>query len=392
MKPHLPELLKHATLLTRDGDLLGATASIQAALSAMTNNLGGSLGGGVHAPSSHLAMPRPVQRGASEGLALRDRRPNENGEFIAITLATPKGTRHGKLFVPAAHHGQAMPLMVMLHGCTQNPDDFAAGTGMNDLASEAGFFVLYPEQPPKANGHRCWNWFESAHQQRGKGEPALIAAMCQDVIAEYGIDAKRVYVAGLSAGGAMAAILGDAYPDIFAAVGVHSGLPTGSASDVKSAFAVMQGGSGSRSTKRRVRTNTITNADANARQNVRSAVATIVFHGDRDSTVAAVNGERIAAACTGALTRDGGAESVTNESVRSESARTESVRSSMGSTRSYTRTLYRDRDGKLICEHWLVHGAGHAWSGGQADGSFTDPQGPDASREMVRFFLRGEHH
>ena len=245
------------------------------------------------------------------------------------------------------------PLVVMLHGCTQDPDDFARGTRMNALARTQGFLVLYPSQSQRANAQRCWNWFKHNHQARGKGEPAILAGMVRDVIATHDIDPDRVYVAGLSAGGAMAAILGDAYPDLFAAVGVHSGLPTGSATDVQTAFAAMSGGA---QPLRRGANNGPT-------------PPTIVFHGDADVTVNVVNGERILAAA----------------GLRAGS---EAQRASSAAGVPFSRRVYVDGQGAERAEQWTIHGAGHAWSGGDLGGSYTDPRGPDASAEMLRFFLR----
>ena len=236
----------------------------------------------------------------------------------------------------------------MLHGCTQSALDFAAGTRMTDLAVRDGFAVLYPEQAQDHNPQRCWKWFKHNHQVRGRGEPSILAGMVRGVTDAHGVDPTRVYVAGLSAGGAMAAILGDAYPDVFAAVGVHSGLPTGAAHDVSSAFAAMQG-----------------QPCPAAPGAAKPSPPTIVFHGDQDSTVHPVNGERVLARSTRA-------------------AHVEVLRGEQG--RAYTHHLHRDAQGHVQAEHWIVHGAGHAWSGGSAQGSYTDPAGPDASAEMLRFF------
>jgi len=262
--------------------------------------------------------------------------------------------RDYKLHVPPGTDQRTMPLVVMLHGCAQNPDDFAAGTAMNEIAGALGFVVLYPAQLEHANAQGCWNWFKHNHQARDRGEPALLAGMTREVMARHAIDPDRVYVAGLSAGGAMAAILGDAYPDIYAAVGVHSGLATGVAQDLPSALNAMKsgGGAGTRGTR-----------------GTASGVATIVFHGDADTTVNPVNSNQIIMASAGM------SSSVDVEPVQRD-----------GELPS-TRRVYRAQDGRVVAEHWVVHGAEHAWSGGNANGSYTDPRGPDASAEMVRFFM-----
>lgn len=285
--------------------------------------------------------------------------PTANGKFLSASCTTPAGTRTYKLYVPASYAGEPMPLVVMLHGCKQNPDDFAAGTGMNALADEHGCLIAYPAQAVKANGSNCWNWFNAADQQRNRGEPSIIAAIAHQVMHEYQVDRDRVYVAGLSAGGAMAAILATEYPEIFAAAGVHSGLPVGSAHDVPSAFAAMQNGAPAGSVK--------------PSASKRKAVPIIVFHGDRDKTVNPCNAQQVIAQCTAR----------TDASTHTTA---ENIKGSEPGGRSYTRTVQRDANGKPVAEHWVLHGSGHAWSGGSRRGSYTDPKGPDASREMLRFF------
>jgi poly(hydroxyalkanoate) depolymerase family esterase len=300
---------------------------------------------------------------------------SSGGDFNSGTHTHAALTRRYKLYVPPGHAGQMLPLVVMLHGCTQDPDDFAAGTAMNERALEKGFFVLYPEQSTDANPGRCWNWFDPKHQARGQGEPALIASMTHAVMAQYGMDRRRVFVAGLSAGGAMAVILAAQYPDIFAAVGVHSGLPSGSVGNMSDALSVMLSGEVGPATAG-------DEANAGAKQNELAQAAVmpiIVFHGDQDQTVHPRNGERIIEAALRSASRE------RRSTVRVAAAQVEQGVSPDG--RRYTRSTHQNDQGATIAEHWVVHGTGHAWSGGQAKGSYTDARGPDATAEMLRFFL-----
>jgi poly(hydroxyalkanoate) depolymerase family esterase len=292
------------------------------------------------------------------------------GQFTQHTYSNAAGSRQYKLYVPSTYAGLPMPLVVMLHGCKQNPDDFAHGTRMNELSERHGFLVVYPAQTPRANGGNCWNWFESAEQLRNGEEPSLIAGIARDVGQSYGVDPTRVYVAGLSAGAAMAVILGAAYPDVFAAVGAHSGLPLGAAHDVGSAFAAMRG----------VHLGSLGAVQHPPRENTGTAplhgVPTIVFHGDKDTTVAASNGDAIVNQAKLAF------ECGFGESLREEAL---PPRSAAG--REVSTTRYVDALGRSRVESWIVHGASHAWSGGSPEGSYTDSKGPDASAEIVRFFL-----
>ncbi|PHV20107.1 esterase [Janthinobacterium sp. BJB446] len=278
-------------------------------------------------------------------------------QFIDGVYRNHAGTRSYKLYIPSSYHGQAMPLIVMLHGCTQNPDDFAAGTQMNALAEEKECFVVYPAQTQGANSSRCWNWFNAIDQQRDQGEPSLIAGIARQVIDDYPVNEREVFVAGLSAGGAMAVIVGTLYPDLFAAVGVHSGLPFASAQDLPSALAAMKGGA-------------MPNAQRKAPA---GGVPIIVFHGDRDTTVNPRNGDELIA--QGVRNQAGG-----------KAAKAASIDGSVPNGHRYTRTTHSQADGSPLGEHWVIHGAGHAWSGGSNNGSYTDGKGPDASREMLRFF------
>ncbi len=268
-----------------------------------------------------------------------------------------------------------LPLVVMLHGCSQSPDDLAAGTGMNELACEQGFAVLYPAQSQDANAGRCWNWYEPGHQQRGSGEPAVLASLTQAVITQHGLDARRVYVAGLSAGGAMAAILGQAYPDLYAGVGIHSGLASGAANDLMSALSAMKHG---RSTAASEATNEKATVLTALAPGASHPLPTIVFHGDSDAVVHPDNGMQAIEAAIAASELD----------IMDSAAPMAVVEQGVSPKgRGYTRTTHPHAEIHLNqAEHWLVHGGGHAWSGGSAQGSFTDPDGPDATREMWRFF------
>jgi len=273
-----------------------------------------------------------------------------SGHFIDASYTNEAGTRNYKLYVPGSYAGQAVPLVVMLHGCTQHPEDFALGTGMNQLAEEYGCLVAYPAQSQLANGSRCWNWFSAADQQRDQGEPSIIAGLTRDIMARHAIDPARVFVAGLSAGGAMAAIMGTLYPDLYAAVGVHSGLPFAAAHDLPSALAAMKG-------------------DFRSQHKPGKSLPIIVFHGDRDTTVHPANGDELIK-----RRRRHPAEDIVVEP------------GTVPDGHAYTRTVHRKPDGSIHAEHWVIHGSGHAWSGGDTRGTYTDGRGPNASREMMRFF------
>jgi poly(hydroxyalkanoate) depolymerase family esterase len=373
MKLQIAAALMEATRLVRGGKLMEATAAIQRALGgharpagvARVNPAAAVIEGTarvVHAEPSRSAHAADQPQFAAPV-------PGKGGRFLTRTYTNHAGTLEYKTYIPAAYHGQTLPLVVMLHGCKQDPDDFAAGTCMNLLAEEHGFLVVYPKQTSNANVSQCWNWFQGKDQRRDQGEPSLIAGITRKVIDEYRLDARHVYVAGLSAGGAMAAIMGTTYPDIYAAAGVHSGLAYAAARDVPSAFAAMRG-EGSKGARH-----------ALPREATTRAVPTIVFHGDRDMTVHPKNGDHVIAQASAPST-----EQNLGPGIEEQAGTT--VENAKAGGRAYTRTTYRNAAGEPVIEHWVVHGAGHAWSGGSANGSFTDPKGPDASREMLRFFLQ----
>ena len=296
------------------------------------------------------------------------------GQFVERSYTGPAGGRSYKLYVPSGYTGQeAVPLVVMLHGCTQNPDDFAAGTSMNELAEEHTFLVAYPAQAQNANMQKCWNWFKASDQQRGQGEPAVIAGITRQVIEEYEVADGRVYVAGMSAGGAMAAIMGATYPDLYAAVGVHSGLAPGAAQDLASAFSAMQGGGVSKTPR--------DESTGRSSGSSEMSVPVIVFHGDRDTTVHPRNAEQLLAHYR-RVDSTPGSRNTAGELVPPVPVR----KGQVPDGHAYTRATQRDAEGRPIMEQWIIHGLGHAWSGGSSAGSYTDAKGPDASAEMVRFF------
>ncbi len=384
--------MAEATRLTRQGRLVEATALIQQTLAspAVTRQAPDAPPAGEETsgtPGRHLAPPpalRPGQgtqpgrvhpgwiprrrtvpsRGA-RGLR-RTHRPaapavkRPGGRFDAFSYSNAAGARAYRLYVPAGHAGGPMPLVVMLHGGTQDAATFAVATGMNELAERQALLVAYPEQPRSANAGRYWNWFIPGHQRRDAGEPSLIAGITRQVTDRYGADATRVYVAGFSAGGAMAAVMAAVYPDLYAAAGVHSGLPYAVAGDMASAFAAMKQG-----------------APRPARHPGRP-LPLIVFHGDRDAIVAPANAAGLidhALATASPDRRPGTPTAVATGQVPGGHA--------------YTRTCYQDPAGTALAERWIIHHGGHAWSGGVPHGSYTDPRGPDASAEFIRFF--GDH-
>ncbi|MFM9880580.1 MAG: alpha/beta hydrolase family esterase [Burkholderiaceae bacterium] len=283
-------------------------------------------------------------------------------QFIDGQFTSALGQRSYKLFIPAAPDGGAAPpkrpLIVMLHGCKQDPDDFATGTRMNALAQSAQCLVLYPAQSRWVNPYGCWNWFNPGDQQRGLGEPALLAGMAQAVAAEHQADAGRIYAAGLSAGGAMAVTLAHTYPELFAAIGVHSGLAYGVARDVQSAMQAMKLG------------------DQTAAA-VKLTLPMIVFQGDADDVVHPRNAD--------ALLAQAGYEGALALASASRPQDAASAGHACTCVRFGSETSAPGE--AMPVEYWQVKGLGHAWSGGDAVGSFTDPLGPDASAQMLRFFL-----
>lgn len=382
--------MAEATRLTRQGRLLEATALIQHTLASPVvanwtpdppcdqEETGSTAGRHPDLPSAlrapkgtqlrqvplgSLPRRRLLRRRGPSGLH-RPHRPASlavkppAGRFDAFSCTNAAGTRAYRLYVPTGDTGRALPLIVMLHGGTQDAATFAAATGLNDLAEREKILVAYPEQPPSANPGRYWNWFAPGHQRRDAGEPSLIAAITGQITDRHGADAARVYVAGFSAGGAMAAVMAQVYPDLYAAVGVHSGLAYAAAGDLASAFAAMRQGPSSP-----------------ARPPARP-LPLIVFHGDQDRTVAPANAAGLIEHALAATSPD----------QRPGTLSTAVTRGQVPGGHAYTRTCYQGLAGAPLAERWTIHRGGHAWSGGTPHGSYTDPHGPDASAEFIRFF------
>ncbi|MCG8460645.1 MAG: PHB depolymerase family esterase, partial [Holophagales bacterium] len=286
------------------------------------------------------------------------------------------GGRAYWLFVPSGYQaGTPAPLVVMLHGCTQSGDGFATSTGMNALAEAGTFLVAYPQQPSSANSSRCWNWFQTTHQSRGSGEPALLAGTVADIEASYSIDPSRRYVAGFSAGAAMAAILGATYPDVFQAIGVHSGLEYKAATSTSGAFTAMFSGGPPADPQGQLAYDAM---GPRAR-----VVSVMVIHGTSDFTVATVNGDL--ALSQWAQTNDLASDGVDQDDIDDSPELVQGGQVPGG--RSFTRFVYEDASGDPVMEKILVDSMGHNWSGGALGGTFTDPDGPDASQLLVDFFL-----
>jgi poly(hydroxyalkanoate) depolymerase family esterase len=372
--------MRRAAAVVRQGDIAGATQTIREALNGAKVQPTPPVSDDRAAGSPqrerrplgevlHLLRKGRAEGGIAPALPGGEGRASRPGPHVADgalylseTFAGPAGTRAYRLYVPASARRTPRALLVMLHGCKQDPDDFAKGSRMNEEAETHGLVVAYPAQVSSANPSSCWNWFNPTNQVRDSGEPSIIAGITRDIVARYDVPTSQVFVAGLSAGGAMAAVMAETYPDLYSAVGIHSGLPYGAASDVVSAFAAMRG-------EARAFAPNLQRGAAEG-----SRIRTIVFHGSADQTVSPANAQRIA---------DAARRRFANGTLHTEAGASDGGR-------TYTRTIIRDSSGAAAAEFWMIDGAGHAWSGGHPDGSFTDPRGPHSSAEMVRFFIAPE--
>lgn len=263
------------------------------------------------------------------------------GTFTQHDFHSEAGTRKYWLYVPASYDGtKAVPLVVMLHGCTQDASDLARGTRMNERAEEQGFIVVYPEQPATYNPLKCWNWFDAKHQAREAGEPAIVAGITRRVTETHSIDTAQVFLAGISAGAAMANIVAVTYPELFASVALHSGIEYKSATSVLDARRAMTEGGADP-----VALGKLAHAAMGDRARI---IPVIIINGGQDKSVPPLHAHQLEV---------------------------------------QWRTIAELQGGEPVVKTIIVEPLGHAWSGGSADGTYTDPNGPDATREILSFFF-----
>lgn len=375
---HFTHMMGEATEMLYGSHFLDATEAMQRAFigapAAAVASVASVIHSNPHSSAQVLDALLP-ERQAADSAARPPEREAANS-FQRIPIMLNGVLHHYWLYVPpGAAAGTPMPLVMMLHGCSQEAKEFASATDMNPAAAQANTLVLYPEQARGANAGGCWNWFEPDNQRRDQGELGVMVAMLHDVMARHPVDAQRVYAAGISAGGAMAALLAREYPELFAAIGVHSGLQAGAADNMMAALSAMNNGA-----------KLGPQARPTAHPSGAAHPALIVFHGDADTTVHVKNGQQLVeAALLAALGEHG---SVQHETLHGQS----------DAGQRYTRTMYRaaptaatpadsPQSADVLAEHWVLHSAGHAWSGGNAQVSQTDASGVSATQEMLRFFL-----
>ena len=305
------------------------------------------------------------------------------GQWVNGKASSVAGERNYALWVPsgyAAEKRRSLPLVMMLHGCMQGPQDLSAISGMNAVADKNNFLVVYPEQTKEANPLRCWNWFDPRHQSRASGEPAILAAIIHEISKTYSIDNRSVYVAGISAGAAMAVVMGANYPDTFSAVGAMSGLAFKSATTVEGGMAAMKQGAPNPEQLGLLAFTAMRDGGVAAKVN---RIPLITFHGDADPYLNPINAEQLIRQW--AKVNDHLDDGKDNGSVKAEPMKT--VEGTVPAGHTYTRSIYGDRFGNLLMEKWIIKGLGHAWSGSPSVSPFGDPKGPNASEEMWRFFV-----
>lgn len=301
------------------------------------------------------------------------------GSWVGGTVKNSSGSLEYKLWLASGYRKEKpVPLVLMLHGCTQKAEDMAAASEMNDLADKNNFLVVYPEQAAAANPLRCWNWFDPKHQSRDAGEPALIAAVIQDIRSSYSIDAKRVYVVGISAGGAMAVVMGATYPELFAGLGVIAGPEYKAGTTMEAGLAAMKAGGPDPDQQGILAFQAMQKGSGGSKRRM----PVIAFHGTKDPYVNPINAEQLIAQW--AETNDYLDDGKDNDSITIQSPN--ETKGTVPNGYSYTRYLYKDNNGRLLMEKWIVEGLGHAWPGSPIANKFADVKGPNASAEIWRFF------
>jgi poly(hydroxyalkanoate) depolymerase family esterase len=305
--------------------------------------------------------------------------PAHAGSWTSGKVKNPSGSLEYKLFVSSAYRKEkSVPLVVMLHGCTQKVEELAAISGINELADKNNFLVAYPEQSVAANPLKCWNWFDPKHQSRDAGEPSLIAAVIQDIRTSYNIDEKRMYVVGISAGGAMAVVMGTAYPELFAGLGVIAGTEYKAALNVQDGLTAMKQGGPDPNQQGLLAFQAIQKSPVGTK----TRLPLIVFQGTKDPYLSPVNTDQLITQW--AQTHDYLDDGKDNDSVSIRSAKEKKVDVPGGY--SLTKSSYSDSQGHLLLEKWIVEGLGHAWPGSSVANPFADAKGPNATEEMWRFF------
>jgi len=302
------------------------------------------------------------------------------GKWVIGTASSKSGSRKFRLWVPRHHDGrEPSPLVMLLHGCGQSAKDLAKICGMNAIAERDNFLVVYPEQPTAANLLRCWNWFDPKHQARESGEPSILAAVVEQAVSSHNVDPDRVYVAGLSAGAAMAVVMGATYPDLFMAIGVVAGLEFAAATTAAAGLGAITRGGPDPSHQGLLAFQAMSEG---LREKPKRRMPVIVFQGAADPYLNPVNADQVLAQW--ARTNDYLDGNEDGKRLLEQAG--EITAGSVPGSYSFQKCKYEDSAGRLLMEKWLVEGLGHAWPGSPSAGRFADPNGPNASEEMWRFF------
>ena len=293
------------------------------------------------------------------------------GSLVKGSYTGPDGTLSYEVYVPSGYVAERrVPLIVALHGCSENAEQFRQVTRFDELAEAKNAIVVFPDKSSYADSTSCWNWFKTSHMQRGTGEPALIAGVVDKVRQNYAIDDRRIYATGLSAGGAMASVMSATYPDVFAAAGVGSGCEYAAGASCAGYRGIDPEDAGQRAYQA---------MGTQARE-----VPVIVFQGDQDKTVPEVNAEQLVQQWQ--ATDDWADDGARNSTIPADPVKVKDPAPS-GGGHTYTVRDYADGQGNELIQFWVVHGMGHAWSGGCDCEAYADTNGPNESAAMYAFFM-----